>query len=102
MGATEFYCYEDGETACDAFRKAVKDAKKIHGTEGYSGTIAEKTDYRVFTRRELGDANPCDFAQQLVRDEDPRINAKRGPAGCVDVSDTDEPRDWLFFGWSPV
>lgn len=102
MGATEFYCYENGETASDAFRAAVQEARKAHGTEGYSGTIAEKTDYRVFTRKEVGDENPRDFAQRLVRSEDPRINEKRGPAGCLDVSDSDEPRDWLFFGWSPL
>ncbi len=47
MGADEFYAYGYGESARDAFRNAVANGRDQYGHRGYTGSIAEKSDYRV-------------------------------------------------------
>lgn len=45
MGATEFQVTQFGKDAADAFQKAVDEARHDHGHEGYTGTIAEKSEF---------------------------------------------------------
>lgn len=57
MGAAQFETRMSGSTARAAFDNAVGDAWGIHGTEGYTGTIGEKQDFRVFPKPEGVDAS---------------------------------------------
>lgn len=45
MGSTSFSNTVEGRTADEAFRKAVDHARHEHGHGGYTGTIAEKSDF---------------------------------------------------------
>lgn len=49
MGATEFRDRVAGNTAREAFASAVQAAQHRSGHEGYTGTVAEKPGFRVFT-----------------------------------------------------
>lgn len=49
MGATDFQTTSTGKTVGEAFRSAQEDARYAHGHAGYTGTIAEKSDYSLFT-----------------------------------------------------
>ncbi|MBD3262054.1 MAG: hypothetical protein GF334_10390 [Candidatus Altiarchaeales archaeon] len=49
MGADTFFVRVKGKTARDAFREAVEDARHWSGHGGYTGTIAEKSDYVMIT-----------------------------------------------------
>ena len=94
MGAQVFTTVAFGETAEQAFTRAVSDALYEDGHGGYSGTIAEKEEFVMV---------PClpgqtaeDTANILIDKDDPRITDKWGPAGCIDMGDG----DYLFFGWA--
>lgn len=94
MGAQVFTTIGTGATAQIAFNDEVEHACYTNGHGGYSGTIAEKCEFVMI---------PClpgqteeDTAQILIRDRDPRIDDKWGPAGCIDMGDG----DFLFFGWA--
>lgn len=94
MGATDFYCVEKGKNAKEAFATAVKDAQFRHGHGGYSGTIAEKSSF-VMIAIPAGIAIG-DLVNQLMDSEDPRINDKWGPAGCIDLGNG----EYYFFGYA--
>ncbi|MEU3452254.1 hypothetical protein ABZ671_01225 [Micromonospora sp. NPDC006766] len=100
MGADEFQQYADGADPAEAFRDACEEARHEYGHRGYTGTLAEKDDYIVIegkpTPRELAEA----LASRLVRDDDPRIRDKWGPAGAIAVAADGSTgiAGWLFFG----
>lgn len=109
MGGETFVNYKRGKTAQEAFRLAVDDAAYEHGHGGYTGTIAEKSEFRMI-ETPTGIA-PKDFVRRVMswRDEDgadniskavlkarENIDDKWGPAGCVDLKDG----EFAFFGWA--
>ena len=94
MGAESFRQKAEGATAEIAFREAVSEAQHERGHGGYTGTIAEKRSYVVIAVPKGMD--PRVFAESLMREDDPRIRDKWGPAGCVALG----PNEWLFFGWA--
>lgn len=96
MGAHTFYTLAKGTDAKSAFRSAVEDAQYHHGHGGYTGTIAEKTSFTQIPDDEVGDVEPQEYANQLIDEQDPRIDSKWGPAGCIHVEDD----VYLFFGWA--
>ncbi|MFQ3293043.1 MAG: hypothetical protein ACI9EZ_001740 [Halobacteriales archaeon] len=96
MGAHTFFTRANGEDAQSAFRTAVEDAKYHHGHGGYTGTIAEKTSFTKIPDDEVGDADPTEYASQLIDEQGTRIDSKWGPAGCIHVEDD----VYLFFGWA--
>ena len=96
MGAHTFYTRARGTDAESAFRSAVEDAQYHHGHGGYTGTIAEKTSFTQIPDDEVGDVEPQEYANQLIDEQDPRIDSKWGPAGCIHVEDD----VYLFFGWA--
>lgn len=49
MGASTFYSKAKGKDAAEAFRHAVDAARYEHGHGGYTGTVAEKSDFVVIT-----------------------------------------------------
>lgn len=92
MGATDFYTRAKGATAKEAFQRAREDALHQEGHGGYTGSIAEKTEFVMIAVPEGKD--PREFAQGMVSLEDSRINDKWGPAGCVPLGGD----EWYFFG----
>ena len=94
MGTIDFETVSKARGAKSAFNKAVKEAKKIHGEGGYSGTIAEKSSFVMITVPEGED--PSKYASKLLDKEDSRIENKWGPAGCVKIADG----EFLFFGFA--
>ena len=94
MGANTFFCKAKGNTAREAFKNAVQEAQYEYGHGGYSGTIAEKSDFVVITVPKGKDAE--DYAYELLDKEDHRVDDKWGPAGCVML----EKGVYLFFGWA--
>jgi len=61
MGSAEFYCESIGKNAQEAFNRAIEDARHEYGHRGYTGTVAEKHDFRraIFpkkpTKKNFGD-----------------------------------------------
>ena len=94
MGACTFYTTEKGKTAEEAFRRAVAQARHEYGYGGYSGTIAEKSKFKVIPCPK--DKAPMEHADELLENDDPRMNDKWGPAGCIETDDG----KYLFFGWA--
>lgn len=115
MGGTNFSQTATGkfETPDDAFRAAQEQARWEHGHGGYTGTLAEKHEGFIMIDCPAG-KNPYKLAQQLVRDDDPRVDDKWGPAGCIELKGKwlREAKDraglkgkrniraFLFFGWA--
>lgn len=79
-----------------AFASAVIDANAEFGDDGYTGTIAEKSDFVV-----IGKAGTWEDAEAiaagLLAAGDPRTTDKWGPCGCIET-----PDGFLFYGWSPT
>ena len=94
MGTIDFKIVSKARGAKSAFNKALKEAKKIHGTGGYSGTIAEKTSFVMIPVPEGED--PYKYANKMLDKDDHQIADKWGPAGCVKIADG----EFLFFGFA--
>ena len=92
MGAQEFICTGEGGQADKAFRNAVTQAQYNRGHEGYTGTIAEKSNFTVIECRG-SDKEKVAYAQDLIDKDDPRVSDKWGPAGAIKLKS-----GWLFFG----
>lgn len=67
MGASQFRHFASGKRPEDAFASLVSSAQYEHGHGGYSGTIAEKRDFTLFTPP-LGVA-ALDFARWAIASE---------------------------------
>jgi hypothetical protein len=89
--------YTDWPSAKEAFRSAVDQARYEYGHGGYTGTIAEKGEFVMIGTAPDKQA-ASQMADDLIDNEDQRINDKWGPAGCIEV--TGEDGGWLFFGWA--
>ena len=106
VGAATFETYGDGAEVHAAFHDAVEEAGWEHGNGGYSGTIAEKTDYVIITRRLMSHDDASRLVSDLLERNDPRVADKWGPAGAIPVrqptgpAGKGDPDGWLFFGWA--
>jgi len=94
MGACTFFTRAMGATPEKAFRAAVDEAAWDHGHGGYTGTIAEKNSFTLI--KVLDGEDPRRYARDLVDNDDPRVEDKWGPAGCIELS----PGSYYFFGWA--
>lgn len=94
MGAQTFATVAKGKTAQKAFDHARDEAAWEHGHGGYTGTIAEKSNFVMIPAVE--GEKPMDTAERLIDEGDPRVDDKWGPAGCIDCGDG----KYLFFGWA--
>lgn len=97
MGATTFGVTVPGKSAMDAFRAAKNQARSYlepEDDDGYTGTILEKESFTMI--KPPKGVDPYKYAQKLIEDDDPRIQEKWGPAGCIEV----EPGTFYFFGWA--
>lgn len=101
MGADVFYSQATGRNAQEAFRAAKEEAYWEHGHGGYSGSIAEKGSFVIINLPEGREA--FEFADELIENEDPRVDDKWGPAGCIPLGapkGDDTQGRYLFFGWA--
>lgn len=109
MGATTFGTVGRGKTAKEAFGSAVGNAQYEHGQAGYTGTIAEKTEFTMIEvpqefidertkedPRRTKDSILRQYAHMMIDMEDDRVADKWGPAGCIKL----EGDRWFFFGWA--
>lgn len=94
MGAENFTNIAEGKTPEAAFLTAKEEAFYDHGHSGYTGTIAEKDEF-VMIDLPAGE-DPHKYADSLIENDDPRIDDKWGPAGCISLGDG----KYLFFGWA--
>lgn len=92
MGAECFSEKAKGKTAEIAFRKAVKRAQYDHGHAGYSGTIAEKTQFKMIEVPKGKDPEEYAESDEALNE----VEDKWGPAGCIALG----KGEWLFFGWA--
>ena len=96
MGANEFVVKSKGKTAAEAFEVAVEQAAYDYGHAGYTGTIAEKSEFVKIKCPD--DVDPMKYADQLMSEGDDRIDDKWGPAGCI--QDPKDKNTFIFFGWA--
>lgn len=96
MGASTFltrhFCEGASSKLEVAFQHARQNAILAHGTEGYTGSIADKEE--VLATHAPPGVDPYDHARALLED-DSVYNDKWGPAGAIRLID-----GWLFFGWA--
>lgn len=91
MSAMTFEQYQEGADIRVAFREAVGLAAYEHGHSGYTGSLAEKSEWVVTWHDPVPlDEAPVDF-------DDPRVADKWGPAGAIRIRD-EEHDGWLFYG----
>jgi hypothetical protein len=108
MGAAPFVTYQSGSDPAEAFYQACELARYKYGNDGYTGTIAEKDDYTIISETSHTLAEATELAMRLIRTDDSRVSAPRGPAGAIAVNQATpaavaeqaEPGGWLFFGWA--
>lgn len=94
MGAEYFQVKATGNTIDDAFQNAVAEARsQIEDDDGYSGTLAEKTDYQLHPN--LMGLEPKQFISYIL-DADEDADDKWGPANAIEVG----PNTWIFFGYA--
>jgi hypothetical protein len=105
MGGEQFEEVCFGKTAEEAFRTAVEQAAYEFGHAGYTGTIAEKTDFNLFPYNPKG-KSPKERMEELENE----VDDKWGPAGCIEIpkelwseeelKSHKEKRKFIFFGWA--
>jgi hypothetical protein len=82
MGAEYFSTYQEGTDVATAFTAAVDGAEDGYGRRGYSGSVAEKDEYKIVTRAPM----PLDEAEALALDlSEGDLGDKHGPAGAIPV-----------------
>jgi hypothetical protein len=94
MGAETFTTRAKGKTAKEAFNAAREEAQYEYGHGGYTGTIAEKSEFVMIPLPAGKKAE--EYADELIEADDQRITSKWGPAGCFDLGNG----TFLFFGWA--
>jgi hypothetical protein len=94
MGACFFTAKTTGKNAREAFERAVDSARWENGHGGYTGTIAEKSDFVL-----LGAVETVDAAYAMIdtKLDDVHIRDKWGPAGLIRVTTEDA---YVFFGYA--
>ena len=103
MPSNEFQDTESARTAEEAFRRLVAQAKFDHGHAGYTGTIAEKTSFRMEQPRKDETPNAC--FSRCVADRDHWSGDKWGPAACIDFGPDPKRKGFnifYFFGWASL
>ena len=101
MGAEYFCEVGKGKTVKEAFNRLVEEARYESGHGGYTGTIAEKSDYKsasskVFENRQ----EAMDFAEKKSEDGNHWSDDKWGPAAYVSFKNDKGEVCYLFFGWA--
>lgn len=100
MGAMTFFTEGSGADVRQAFSEARERAAWEHGHGGYTGTLAEKSEYVVVQDKPLAGSEAVELGGKLIDQRDPRIDDKWGPAGAIAIGEGDTITGWLFFGWA--
>jgi len=99
MGASDFYTTGRGRNAQKAFNTAREQALHEYGHGGYTGSLAEKSDFVKINRTCDDVQDAIEIAHELINKNDRRVSDKWGPAGCIFVSkDAEGIRTYVFFG----
>ena len=101
MGAEKFQNRVSGTSAIEAFRSAREKALYEYGHRGYTGTIAEKTEFQMETPR--AGESPTECVRRCSSDQNHFSDDKWGPAACVELGPDDKipgNRIFVFFGWA--
>ena len=121
MGAESFMEIRKGKNAQEVFDRLVEDAQWDHGHAGYTGPIAEKSEFLEFSRpkgmsrdsvikmvdrldsvRFLTDGQPDVEALQALYPKFDMLkvyktyDSKWGPALCIELPN----KEYLFAGWA--
>lgn len=96
MGGTTFIKKCKGATAREAFNTAVREAQYMSGHGGYTGTIAEKSEWRMATAKSMTFGEACVYAEAEFDNPQSPFDDKWGPAGCIALGGD----EWVFFGWA--
>ena len=116
MGAETFMNIVTAESAREAFKTAHETACYEHGHGGYTGTIAEKSNYSMSKKPEGMDANEwLDKVEDFDEDEKDQehyralkhdfniYDDKWGPALCIDCGPAEEgssKKKYVLCGWA--
>ena len=95
MGSDYFCTISEGESPGEALRNAVAQAKYDFGNNGYTGTIAEKSNYTMATYDSLSQKSAYELANEL---KNTAYSDKWGPAGAIRINDN--KKTYIFFGWA--
>ena len=96
MGASEFQNTQSASTAEEAFQAPVEQARYEDGNGGYTGTIAEKSGFRMEQPRK-GEA-PRACVSRCTDDPHHWSNDKFEDAACVDGGpDPKQPDRHIFY-----
>jgi len=93
MGSADFIIDANGKDANAAFKNACDEARHEHGHGGYTGTIAEKTSFKMLDN---GSEEIGEFIERLLMTEGSPVHDKWGDAGCIKVGEG----EFVFFGWA--
>jgi len=96
MGADTFINLQVAPDAKTAFRVLTENARYRYGHDGYTGSVAEKDSFTMIDTVET-QTEAIELANRLVDEEDPRVDDKWGPAGCIEIKSKGA---FLFFGWA--
>lgn len=101
MGAEVFTNVGRGKTVKQAFNTLVEEAQYDYGHAGYTGTIAEKSEYKSASSKVFASKQEAlDFADKLLEDGNHWCDDKWGPAAYVSFKDDKGETCYLFFGWA--
>ena len=97
MGAQWFEVkISNKKTAKDAFSEAIEEAQYDYGHSGYTGSIAEKTKFKIFKESPLTPEDAEELLYKIESEGDDRVDDKWGPAGCIQLT----TGEYVFFGWA--
>jgi hypothetical protein len=100
MGAQSFMHtrFINDKSVEQCFKDAQEEARYDHGHNGYTGSIAEKKTFIMMPSLDM--PTVWEAANYYLGEDDPRINDKWGPAGCVKGKDDEGYDVYCFFGWA--
>jgi hypothetical protein len=87
MGASTFITAARGGDVSEAFNTGCREAAHESGHGGYTGTLAEKHTFVVISAQPMLEHDATALAHKMIRERDPRIEDKWGPAGAIAFGD---------------
>jgi hypothetical protein len=108
MGGEWFTVVGDGATPEEAFERLKEQALWDHGHAGYTGTIAEKSEFLLVPYLHPNcPAIPTErvamfYTEEVAAAQSSPWTKKWGPAGCIEIEPITDERRFLFFGVASV
>lgn len=101
MPACDFINGVSAKDAAEGLRMLIGAARHEYGHRGYTGSIAEKTEFRM-ERLRRGET-PTECIKRCIADKNHWSTDKWGPAACIDTGKCPRVpgnRVFVFFGWA--